>query len=357
MSALPLLSLSLTDDDHVLRLMRDLILWDQPACRERARAFFLPEEPADSQLGAVFGDLRAVCRPVVCAPGEGLAEAKILVSRRGEVGTQMLAQSPRVRLVQRLGERPKGLDIAACHERNIEVSLLPRHSLEHVADHTMMLVLAAARRLPAMQARLSSFRGAGGASGQVSYNWPSVTGIRALSDLTLGVVGLGEIGIRVARRAAAFGMQIVWTSQDPFAAQASPFDWRRLDLSSLLEQADVVTLHVPPAGLTGPLIGRTELAAMKPGAILINTARGALIDSAALVDAMRSGHLAGLGLDVHATEPLGHDDPLVALPNAILTPHVAGGSRQVVLRELSAICDNLVDTLHGLPPRHARVQS
>lgn len=355
MSVLPCLSLSLTDDDHVLRLMSDLIQWDKPDCQSRARAFFLPEDPGNVVLEAVFAPLRAVCRLVVRHANEGLADAQVLISRRGEVNAAMLDRSPNVSLVQRLGERRKGLDIPACHARGIEVSLLPRRSLDHVADHTMMLILAAARRLPAMQAGLRNFREASGAPGYVSYNWPAVGGIQALSGLTLGVVGLGEIGLRVARRASAFGMSVVWTAQNGVRAETESSGWRWMALPALLREADIVTLHVPPAGLTGPLIGQRELSTMKPGAILINTARGALVDSRALADALRSGRLAGAALDVHAAEPIAPDDPLLSLPDAILTPHVAGGSRQVVLHELSAICDNLVDSRAGLPPRHARV--
>ncbi len=355
MSDRPPFAIHLTDDDHVLRLARDLIVWDDPAAQTRAKAFFLPENAADSQLESVFAPLRDLCRPILCPAGTALAGARVLLSRRGAVTSADLAESGRVALVQRIGERRKGLDITACKARGVDVSLLPRHSLAHVADHTMLLILALSRRLQAMQAGLHAYRGGTGDPGAVSYNWPGVEGMRALAGQTLGIVGMGEIGRLVARRAEAFGMGILWTARSDEAGLGLPPGWQRRNLSELLAQSDVVSLHVPPAGLSGPLIGQAELARMQPGALLVNTARGALIDEPALLLALRSGRLAGAGLDVHAREPAACDDPLRALPNVLSTPHVAGGSRFEVLHEMRAICDNLVDTLNGLPPRHGRV--
>lgn len=354
MSDLPVFPISLTDDDHVLRLMRELILWPDPEAQHRARAFFWPETPEDSLLESIFAPLRAECRPEVRAAGADRAGARVLMSRRGAVDAANLIGAGPVKLVQRLGERPKGLDIAACHSNGAEVSLLPRYSLEHVADHTLMLILASLRRLPALQAGIDGYSGPAGAPGQVSYNWPGLTDLRALPGLTLGIVGLGEIGLRVARRAQAFGMRILWCARDSTPTSQAP-GWQRVDLHALLAAADVVTLHVPPAGLTGPLIGADELARMKPGAVLINTSRGALVDEGALAHALQAGHLSAAALDVHAAEPADPASPLRKMENVLLTPHVAGGSRQVVLREMAALCDNFVDTLRGLPPRHGRV--
>lgn len=355
MSDLPVFPISLTDDDHVLRLMRDLILWPDPATQQRARAFFYPETPEDSVLEEMFAALRALCRPEVRAAGSDPAGARVLMSRRGAVDETLLRAAGTVALVQRLGERSKGLDIAACHKHGAGVSLLPRYSLEHVADHTLLLILATMRRLPALQTALRGWDGPPGPFGQVSYNWPGVTSLRALPGLSIGIVGLGEIGLRVARRAQAFGMRILWCAQEGNQAPDLAADWTRADLPTLLAAADVVTLHVPPAGLTGPLIGAAELARMKPGAVLVNTARGALVDEVALVRALQAGHLAAAALDVHAAEPADPASPLREMQNVLLTPHVAGGSRQVVLREMAALCDNFVDTANGLPPRHARV--
>ncbi len=355
MSDLPLFAISFTDDDHVLRLMRDLIMWHEPEARQRTKAFFLPERVDEPVLSSIFEPLRAISSPLAHPVGEGFADARAIVSRRGEVTAPLLAGSPRAALIQRLGERSKSLDIDACKAVGAEVSLLPRYSLEHVADHTMMLILAAARRLHAMRQGLDQPVTQMGEAGRISYNWPAITGIRALSGLTLGVVGMGEIGLRVARRAEAFGMHIVWTSRHPSGADGASGGWAQADLPALLACADIVTLHVPPAGLTDTLIGVSELQRMKPGALLVNTARGALIDEMALTNALRSGHLSGAALDVYAAEPLSPSSPLRTMSNVLLTPHVAGGSRQVVLKEMSDICENLVDTLHGMPPRHGRI--
>jgi phosphoglycerate dehydrogenase-like enzyme len=354
MSDRPTFPIQLTDDDHVLRLLRDLLTWDTEG-QIRAKAFFLPEIADETLLGSIFAPLRALCRPTVAPAGSPARDCRVLLSRRGGVDAATLGESARVTLVQRLGERRKGLDIAACHARGIEVSLLPRHSLAHVADHALMLILALARRLPVLQEALRNYRGAPGTPGAISYNWPGVGGVRALSGLTLGIVGMGEIGRLVARRAEAFGLRILWTAQSDSAGDGLPPEWQRRTLADLLADSDVVSLHVPPAGLTRPMIGAQELAQMRPGALLVNTARGALIDEAALAAALRSGQIGGAGLDVHAAEPADPDNPLLSLPGVLATPHVAGGSRLTVLREMRAICDNLVDTLNGLPPRHGRV--
>jgi len=355
MSDLPLFPIFLTDDDHVLRLMGDLIRWPDPAAQQRAKAFFSPETPEDSVLESIFAPLRALCRPEVRATGTDPADARVLMSRRGAVDGAKLSAAGRVALVQRLGERAKGLDIVACHSHGAEVSLLPRYSLEHVADHTLMLILATLRRLPVLQAALRSHDGPPGSPGQVSYNWPGVTGLRALPGLALGIVGLGEIGLRVARRAQAFGMRILWSAQEGTRPPDEAASWTRLALPDLLAAADVVTLHVPPAGMTRPLVGAAELALMKSGSVLVNTARGALVDEGALLHALQAGHLSAAALDVHAAEPPDPASPLRRMENVLLTPHVAGGSRQVVLREMAALCDNFVDTLNGRPPRHGRV--
>ncbi|PTW99439.1 2-hydroxyacid dehydrogenase [Pararhodobacter aggregans] len=355
MSDRPPFPIRLTDHDHILRLAQDLIAWDDPAAQARAKAFFLPEKAQHTLLESVFAPLRDLCRPTVSAPGTPAAEARVLLSRRGAVDRAALTESGKVALVQRIGERPKGLDISACKAHGVAVSLLPRRSLTHVADHAMLLILALSRRVEAMQAGLRDYRGTPGEAGAVSYNWPGVEGMRALAGQTLGIVGMGEIGWLLARRAEAFGMHIVWTARSAQAGDGLPQTWQRRHFPDLLAQADVVTLHVPPTGLSGPLIGHAELALMKPGALLINTARGALIDEQALLAALQSGLLAGAGLDVHAREPVIAADPLRALPNVLATPHVAGGSRLEVLQEMRAICDNLVDTLNGQPPRHGRV--
>ena len=355
MSDRPPFPIRLTDDDHVLRLAQDLITWGDPAAQARAKAFFLPENAHPALLESVFAPLRDLCRPTVSPPGTPLADARVLLSRRGAVDPAALSESGKVTLVQRIGERPKGLDISACKARGVEVSLLPRQSLAHVADHAMLLILALSRRLAAMQAGLRGHRGTPGEAGAVSYNWSGVEGIRALAGQTLGIVGMGEIGWLLARRAEAFGMHLVWTARSAQAGDGLPQTWQRRQFPDLLAQADIISLHVPPTGLSGPLIGHAELALMKPGALLINTARGALIDDQALLRALQSGQLGGAGLDVHAREPVAPDDPLRALPNVLATPHVAGGSRLDVLQEMRAICDNLVDTLTGQPPRHGRV--
>jgi phosphoglycerate dehydrogenase-like enzyme len=311
-------------------------------------AFFAPEafDPAP---------LRAAARGIALA--ETPEQAEILVVRRAAVDAALLQRCGRLRLVQRLGERHDRIDLGAAAERGIHVSCLPRPSLIRTAEHAILLMLALAKRLPAADAAARA--GApGGSPSSVAYNWPGMTGLGGLHGRTLGILGLGEVGALVARRAAAFGMRVLYTgrSRQPASVEAAcGAAWRGLD--ALLAEADIVSLHASNLPANRGAIGARELGLMKPGALLVNTSRGALLDEAALLAALRKGRPGGAGLDVHAVEPRPQGDPLAMLPNVVLTPHIAGGSRLSVAEEVAQILANCHAVLAGGQPLHGRVLS
>ena len=323
------------------------------ADRAWVEAFFAPDAVDVDRIAAMTAGLRKSDRAVLTQSREDDSRAQVLMFRRGVVSRDVLAAHPELRLVQRLGEGSRSIDLAAAAERGVEVSCLHRPTLDAVAEHALLLVLALAKRLSEVE-RAGRLRGDGGREriDGTQYNWAGVRGIRQLNGATLGVIGLGEIGSTVARLAHAFRMRVLFTTRTPQPEVdfATP-----CDLPSLLAEADFVTLHVPgDAG--SPLIGSVELARMKAGSFFVNTARGNLVDEDALHHALVSGHLAGAALDVHAEEPRSVDDRFNLLENVILTPHVgSGSSRAGVLDELEAMFDNIRAVLRGSPPVHGRV--
>jgi glyoxylate reductase len=175
---------------------------------------------------------------------------------------------------------------------------------------------------------------------------------RDLWGATLGIIGWGAIGQAVARRASGFGMRILYVSRKgPDLTPASPAGAECVDLARLLAESDFISIHVPLTETTRHMIGAHELAAMKSTAILVNTARGAVIDQAALTTALQSGRIAGAALDVTETEPIGMDDPLVKLPNVVITPHIGSASFATRLRMAELAVDNLLDVFAGRIPR------
>ena len=205
---------------------------------------------------------------------------------------------------------------------------------EPVAEHAIACMLALTRDLVALDRKVR----AGGWEG-TGYQG------RDFSGSLVGIIGFGSIGRATARMAAALGARVV--VMDAYA-KSGEFEMES-DLDRLLARADIVSLHCPLTESTRGLIGRRELGLMKKGSMLINTARGPLVDESALVDALRSGHLGGAGLDTFATEPVTAGDPLLELPNVILTPHVAGVTRNAVLGVSTITATNVVDRIAGRP--------
>jgi D-3-phosphoglycerate dehydrogenase len=210
------------------------------------------------------------------------------------------------------------------------------------AEHTMALMLSLLRQIPGADASVR--RG----------EWERARFVGAeLRHRTLGVIGLGKIGKAVARRAAAFEMRVL--AHDPFmtAEQADENAARLVGLPELLVRADVITVHVPLTAQTRGLIGEAQIGAMKPGAVLLNVARGGLVDEAALATALREGRLAGAAVDVFSTEPMAADNPLRDAPNTILTPHLGASTSEAQGRVGVEMAEQLLMALSGVTPPYA----
>jgi len=228
------------------------------------------------------------------------------------------------------------VDLEAARRRGIRVTHTPGVLTEATADLTLALLLAVARRV---------VEGVDYARGGQWRAWhPELLLGLDLEGLTLGIVGMGRIGQAVAKRAQAFGMRVVYTSRTP-----KPLPYPFLPLEELLAQADIVSLHAPLTPETHRFLNRERLFAMKPGAILLNTARGGLVDTEALVEAL-DGHLFGAGLDVTDPEPLPPEHPLYARKNAVITPHLGSAGRRTRERMAMMAVENLLAVLKGLEP-------
>jgi phosphoglycerate dehydrogenase-like enzyme len=318
------------------------------------RDFFAPEEVDLSRLVAAARGARA-SDGVDIALGER-ADSTVLVFRRGAVTREVLARHPRLRLVQRLGERADDIDLAAAAERGVRVSCLPRRTLHVTAEHALLLMLALAKRLLIAD---RSVRHGGydtarvRAQDGVAYNWPALTELSGLFGKTLGIVGLGEVGTLVARLARAFGMRVLYHQRRRASpTQEAALGCEQAPLGELLGHSDFVSLHAANLPENEGLANRAFFAAMKRSAFFVNTSRGRLVDEDALYSALTQGGIAGAGLDVHRVEPRPPHERFAALPNVLLTPHIGGGARSGVLDELAVLLSNCAGALCGEPPQY-----
>jgi phosphoglycerate dehydrogenase-like enzyme len=275
-----------------------------------------------------------------------LADAQAIVTVFVPVSAAHVAAAPRLRLIQCPSHGFDHVDLDAAAAAGVPVCNVGTSGAEahNVAEHTLLLVLALAKRLVE------------GHNGLREGRWPAdelqALGMTELAGRTLGVVGFGTIGREVARRAQAFGMDVRYTGRrrlDPAEEAAAGVAWRRLD--DLLAEADVVSLHVPLTRETRHLLDARRLALMKPAALLVNTSREALVDTAALADALKAGRLGGAGYDVFDPEPPPPEHPLLHAPRVVLSPHSAGTSGDSVARIIEAAAANVRRLAQGQPLR------
>ncbi|TYP90755.1 2-hydroxyacid dehydrogenase [Blastococcus xanthinilyticus] len=253
------------------------------------------------------------------------------------------AAGPGLRIVANCAVGFDNVDLAAASARGVVVTNTPGVLDEATADLAFALVLATARRLVEADRFVRGGR---------EWIWgpQSFVGLDVSGGATLGIVGLGRIGMAVARRAAAFGMRILATGSRATGEEARRYGVAAADLPRLLAESDVVSLHCPLTPDTHHLIGAAELAAMKPTAILVNTARGPVVDEAALVTALETGVIAAAGLDVYEDEPRLHPG-LRALDNTVLLPHIGSAGRATRDAMGLLAVDNVRAVLAGEPPR------
>ena len=265
-----------------------------------------------------------------------VGDADIVISLRAytRFSESALAACPSVRMISIWGTGTDNVDLAACRRRGVTVANTPGVNANAVAEHTLALILAVTRRIPSLDRDVRS--------GQ----WPRGLLVQ-LEGKTLGIVGLGAIGRRVAALAAPFGARLLAATWGPDAGRAAAVGASHATIERLLQESDVVSLHLRLSAETEAVINRERLALMKPGAFLVNTARGRLVDREALVDALRDGRLAGAALDVFHEEPIAASDPLLTLPNVILTPHNAGMTQEVIDVGLLQTVENVRRFLQG----------
>jgi D-3-phosphoglycerate dehydrogenase len=253
---------------------------------------------------------------------------------------ELLRQLRRCKAIGRFGLGVDNIDTKTAAELGIVVTYVPDYCMHEVSDHAMALLLALARKIPFSNKLVQSGR----------WEMPAVVPLRRLAGQVLGLVGFGNIPRALAPKAKAFGLKVV--AYDPYVADDVFVSCgvEPVSLETLLARSDAVSVHAPLTPATRGLIDAAAFARMKQGAVIVNTARGPLIDEQALLAALDSGHLGGAALDVVATEPLPKDSALIGRDNVILTPHTAFYSVEA-LDELQTKCAaDVARVLSGLPP-------
>lgn len=287
-------------------------------------------------LGAEF-DIRSVDGADRSALLPALREADaVLIRSATTIDAEALAAAPSLKVVARAGIGLDNVDVPAATARGVLVVNAPQSNIVTAAEHAVALLLAVARKIPAAHASLTA-----GEWRRSQFN-----GIE-IADKTVGVVGLGRIGQLFAARIAAFGTTVI--AYDPYLqpARAAALGVQLVDLPTLLRQADIISIHLPRTPETLGLIGAPELALVKPGVLIVNAARGGLIDERALAEALVDGRVAGAGLDVYVNEPLEPDNPLRSAPNVVLTPHLGASTAEAQDKAGTAVARSVRLALRG----------
>jgi D-3-phosphoglycerate dehydrogenase len=294
----------------------------------------LLENRAEVRLASAL-DEDSLCREVLDVDA-------IVLRARGRLTARVMDAAPRLRVIGRHGVGVDNVDVDAATERGIQVLNTPGANVISVAEHVCAGMFALARHLPGAD---RAVRTGDWTQRDRELGWELTGG-------TLGVIGMGAIGQEIARMCrAGFGMAVVYVDPIPRPEVEASQGAVRVDLDELLPVADVVTIHVPLLPATRGLIGRRQLAMMKPTAFLINTARGGVVDERALTDALRAGCPAGALIDVFESEPPGPGHPLLECNRAILTPHSAAMTEQAS-RRMAMVVEDILVVLGGGAPRH-----
>jgi D-3-phosphoglycerate dehydrogenase len=273
---------------------------------------------------------------------DAIADAHALIVRSGTTVTdEVLGAGRQLIAVGRAGVGVDNIDVEAATRRGVIVMNTPQGNTVSTAELTMAMMLALSRNIPAAQASL------------VAGEWDRTAFKGAeLNQKTLGIVGLGRIGRAVARRAAAFGMNILGYDPLVVAGPAAGLELDMVELDTLIESSDFITVHTPLNDDTRGMIGAAEIARMKPGVRLINCARGGIIDEAELADAIKAGKVAGAAVDVYTREPP-TDNPLIGLPSVVCTPHLGALTAEAQQNVAEQVAQQICEVLAGGPARNA----
>ncbi len=269
---------------------------------------------------------------------ERISSAEAVVNIRSSIpfGADVFPACPGLRVLSLWGTGTDHVDLDAARQHGVVVTNTPGVSAVAMAEHTLALMLALARNIPRIDAKTR--KGA----------WPRGF-VTQLHGKTLGVVGLGAIGTQAARIAKGIGMRVIAWTRNPEGKPISELGLEMVGLDDLYRRSDIVSLHVRLLPETRGMVGRREFGLMRPSCLLINTARGPVVDEQALIEALRDGTIRGAGLDVFDTEPLPEGHPLGALPNVVLTPHSGGVTAEALEAGLQLAVDNVFAALAGEP--------
>lgn len=288
-----------------------------------------PSAGFQAQIAAAFspGAVTAI------GPGGAIGDAEVLLHVLHPITAEAIAAAPFLRLIQKLGVGVNTIALDAAAARGITVCNMPGVNAQAVAECALALLLAVLRRTVPLNAATRA--------GQWAVPDAVLDEMGEVAGRTIGLVGMGASASRLAKALDALGADVIYAARHDHDGP-----WRRLPIDVLVAEADVVSLHVP---LTPETTHIVDPLAMKRGAVLINVARGGLVDEARLAQALESGHLRGAGLDVFANEPLSQDDPLLAAPNLVVSPHVAWQTPETLARSLAAAAENVRRLAAGEP--------
>ncbi|MEZ6042988.1 MAG: 2-hydroxyacid dehydrogenase [Planctomycetaceae bacterium] len=267
-----------------------------------------------------------------------LQDAEILLNSRGAIhfSGEVIRQLPRLKMIAVCGIGYDAIDLGAASEQGIVVCNIPGRTAGVVAEHAFALMLSTARKLPQMTAELQRGR------------WSGDLGV-SLLDKQIGILGTGNIGCQMIRFCRAFGLSVkAWTFH-PDASKAAALGFEYLPIENVLATSDVISVHCRLTNESRHLMNRNRIRHMKPGSILINTARAGIVETRALVDALQSGHLFGAGIDVFDNEPIDHTHPLLTCPNVVLTPHSADQTQEGIDLLTKGCVDNILAFMDGHP--------
>ncbi len=352
----------IAEDDKILRFLE--VILDAQASPERCAAFgdYLSfDEPDPEEWFETLRTRAATIRPVKVtmvadrdALRAALPGADAVVTEGLRIDAEDIGAALGLRLVQKFGIDTRNIDIEACHEAGIEVRTLRRRVNAAVAEHALMMMMAVGRKLVETNGALdfASLESLGytprlfDTAHVAGANWARIPGLRSLQGSTLGALGLGEIGREVARRARAFDMEILYHQRSRLPPDIEQeYAAHYVSYAELLERADFLSIHLPLTEDTEGMVDSAAFAHLKPGAILVNISRAAIVRRDALVSALDSGRLGGAGLDVHYVEPGAADEPLKSYSNVVLSPHIAVASRRHNMADVAELIEGLTDAL------------
>src|SRR5262245_43689243 len=267
-------------------------------------------------------------------------DADAVIVCYAQITAAIIGALKRCKVIGRTGLGVDNIDVPAAAGRGIVVTYVPDYCLREVSDHAMALLLALARKIPFSNALVQSGR----------WEMPAVAPLRRLEGQTLGLIGFGNIPRALAPKAKAFGLTVI--AHDPYLAEEAfaPLGVEGVSFDDLLARSDFISVHAPLIPATRGLLDAAAFGKMKKGALIINTARGPLIDEAALIAALDKGQLGGAALDVVTTEPLAKDSPLLRRDNVILTPHTAFYSVEALIELQTKCATDVARVLAGEPP-------